>query len=156
MSEVFAGRMGYDRPVDGGTRARRAPVPFDPSMPEAGRCRRWLSAGLRDRGIPPDSRLDLALRPHGEVSVARLQLDLRRADADSERHAHAEGADPAPTPARTGLARLAGRSGGGQPAPAARLIEPTDAAAQDYELRKILSVRPRSRNGRASSWPCPL
>ena len=72
MSEVFAGRMGYDRPVDGGTRARRAPVPFDPSMPEAGRCRRWLSAGLRDRGIPPDSRLDLALRPHGEVSVARL------------------------------------------------------------------------------------
>lgn len=67
-----------------------APMTFDPSAAEATRWRHWLTAALAERDIPPDGVLELSLRPHGEVAMTRLCLDLDWAAADVERCAHAE------------------------------------------------------------------
>jgi hypothetical protein len=63
---------------------------FDPSAPAAARWRAWLGDALADRRIPPDASLELRVRPHGEVCLARMLIDLRWVEPDAERHAHAE------------------------------------------------------------------
>jgi hypothetical protein len=62
---------------------------FDPSAPQAARWRSWLTAALSDRGIPPNVKLEMRIRPHGEVPMARLLLDLNWTADDAERHARA-------------------------------------------------------------------
>ena len=64
-------------------------VIFDPSAPQAARWRGWLTVALADRGVPPDARLEMQLRP-GEGAIARLLLDLRWRARDTDGHAHVE------------------------------------------------------------------
>ena len=88
MSEDFAGRMGYDCPVDGGTRARwagcRSIRRCHGSAGSAPGCATVGSRRTRGSTWRCDPRRGIGRPP---------ALDLRWADADSERHAHAEGAD---------------------------------------------------------------
>ena len=65
-------------------------VLFDPSAPEAGRWRSWLSEALVARGIPRDARLELQLIPVGGVPLARLVLEIWWARGGETNHARGE------------------------------------------------------------------
>ena len=58
--------------------------------PHAARWRRWLTAALGDRGIPPNSVLEMQIRPVGEAAITRLVVDLCWAEQHEERRAHVE------------------------------------------------------------------
>src|SRR5262245_37825456 len=81
---------------------------FDPAAPDAARWRAWLVGSLADRGVPPDTRLEMRLRPAGEVAFARLSLDAWWTAVDGDRHARADALIPA--------RRLVGHGWSGWPA----------------------------------------
>ncbi len=68
---------------------------FDPAGPGSEHWRTWLTTSLTRHGVPPDARLEMALRPVGQVPVARLSLDAWWSTTEGDRHARAEALIPA-------------------------------------------------------------